>query len=154
MQTTHPTAHLSGGRPQGLSQPIRKQIKEWIRTDARCVRLQAEIAALKERRSQLWGQFRTRQQSDHWQMYHELKRIDDFRVSIVERRKRVHQIAKRHTGVLARQSSELRRELGRLDTRLARAVNSLGHRRGFLRKDLADRFVKLAAREAARRCKL
>lgn len=133
---------------------IRKQIKEWIRIDPKCVRLEAGIATLKRQRRQRWTRFRVQQQAEHWKVFREIKRIDDFRVAIMDRRRQVHQIAKGHARRLAQQSVELRRDLSRLDTKLALATTALGLRRGFLRKDLADRFVKLAAKEALRRCKL
>lgn len=137
-----------------LPKQIRHQIKEWIRTDAKCVRLEAKINTLKQKQRRYWEQFRSQQQADHWKMFRELRRIDDFRTSILERRKQTTRIARAHTRTLARQSRELRRNLSQLDTKLLLAVNALGTRRGFLRKDLADRFLKLAAREAARRCKV
>lgn len=137
-----------------MTPQIRAQIKEWIRTDAKVVRLAAEIARLKQKQRQIWNQFHTRQLASHWRMYRELKRIDDFRVAIVDRRKKVHQIAQAHTRTLAGQNRELNRELAKAGTRLARALSAMGARRGFLRKDLADRFVKLAAREATRRSKV
>ena len=135
-----------------LSSEMLRLIAQWVTRDPKCVHYKEQLAKTSRSWTKAFMRFRSNQIKAENECCRKVRSLS-CRLSHEERSTRQYAILIAHRTALSKSMSAFQIELRKLLKHQAVASYSLGRRKGFLRLNLHNNFIRTMQRERSRMCR-